>query len=385
MSSSDAASKERLRRLIALSEYEPPELPAEEWLRQRWAQLRALIGHQSSRPFVADDKLERATLSMLDKVVAPPACGPVLEELSATIAAREAEALASTRLTLVVVPPCDDNDVVGTWARQQEHDLLEPPARDALTGPAVIPDLDGEGLLVVPRLERWFLRSVDGLATVRALLEALDLSDRRIVVACSSWAWAFLSQAVKADLILPKPLTFRPFDAARLQNWFADLSSADGTEMRFRLADSGESLLSDSSGKQTDFFEKLAALSRGIPWVAWHLWRQALRSSDDDEAPTAEEHEQQQTLWVAALNELALPGNHPQVALLVLHALLIHGSLTRGEIDCTIPVEGRAAILASLVHSGFVTRTGDELRVRTAAYPSIHSGLVSAGFPMVKL
>ncbi len=373
------------RPLIALGEYDPPALPAQEWLRQKWAQLLALLQHSDDRPFIADDKLERATLTMLDKVVAPPACGPVIDELSATVAVRESEQLAATRLTLIVIPPCDENDVIGTWARRDGLAVLDPPERDALPGSTVSPDLSGEGLLVVPQIERWFLRCGDGLAAVRALLEALERTGRRCVIGCSSWGWAFLSHAVQADLILPQPLTFEPFDAARLKDWFADLSGAGDGEMQFRLAASGDQLLSGQGSERDEFFEKLAALSRGIPWVAWHLWRQALRSNDDADMPTANDHDHRQTLWVAALNELALPGNHPQVALLVLHALLIHGSLTAEELHLTTPVDGRTAIIASLLRSGFIERSGDDLRVRTAAYPSIRSGLVSAGFPKVNL
>ena len=369
------------RPLIAISDYHAPDLPTEEWLRQRWRQLRALVSRGGDRPMVAEDKLNRATLSMLDKVVAPPACGPVIAELSTAVAAIADEGLTTTRLTLIVVPPCDENDVVGTWARQEGHDILDPPPRATLLGPAAPPDLSGEGLLVIPGLERWVLRHADGLWAVRALLAALDMTGRRVVVGCSSWGWAFLSQAVAVDLILPEPLTFRPFDARRLSDWFADLGQAGHGEVRFRMASSGASLLT-SEDASDDFFEKLAALSRGIPWVAWHLWRQALRSNDDDEVPTAAEGEHRQTLWVAALNELILPGHHPQVALLVLHALLIHGSLTAEELDAVVPIDGRGTIVASLVASGFLERDGASVRVRTAAYPSIRSGLSSAGFPV---
>ncbi len=371
--------------LVALTDYDPPALPTEEWLRRKWAQARALFEHEAQRPFVAADKLERATLRLLDRVVAPPACGPVIEELSAFIGARETEGLSSTRLTLILVPPCDENDVVGSWARQDGYALLSAPRRPTILGYSDTIGVEGEGLLVIPQLERWFLRHADGLIAIRALLAALETTPRRCVVGCSSWAWAFLSHAVQADLILPEPLTFHPFDSTRLQPWFADLSQSGDEEMRFRLARSGDFLLSGNSDKRVAFFQKLAALSRGIPWVAWHLWRQALRSNEDESVPTADEHEHQQTLWVAALNELVLPGHHPQVAMLVLHTLLIHGPLTRAELRLTLAMEGQEAILASLVRSGFVNRAEDLFRIRTAAYPSIRSGLSSAGFPVVSL
>lgn len=365
--------------LIKLADYAPPELPTDEWLKLRWKQFRALVTSSDQRPMVAEDQLEPATLATLDQVVAPPACGTVVEEIAATIAAREEEALPSTRLTLIVNPPCDENDVVGTWAAQNGHDVLEPPPRDEVMGSAEVPSLSGDGLLVLPGLERWALRHTDGLGMIRALLAALDASERRVVIGCSSWGWSFLSHAVSSDLILPEPITFAPFDADRLSDWLSDLGGTGDGQMRFRLTSTGEDIL---QGEQSahDFFQNLAAISRGIPWVAWHLWRQALRSQDDTQ--DVDGPASHQTLWVAALNEMVLPGHHPQVALLVLHALLIHGPLSREQLEQVVPVDGRGMIVASLVHSGFVERDGAQIRMRTAAYPSVRSGLKSAGFPV---
>ena len=69
----------------------------------------------------------------------------------------------------------------------------------------------------------------------------------------------------------------------------------------------------------------------------------------------------------------------------MLHALLIHGTLSAEEIDRVVPLDGRGAILASLLHAGFVNRGPDGYRIRTAAYPSVRSGLTAAGFPVAPL
>ena len=56
---------------------------------------------------------------------------------------------------------------------------------------------------------------------MRTLLAELGAAKRPVVVGCSSWAWAFLSKATDAALILSDSVTFRAFYAQRLHAWFA--------------------------------------------------------------------------------------------------------------------------------------------------------------------
>ena len=266
--------------------------------------------------------------------------------------------------------------------------MLPAPDRAALTDPdPPAPDLDaagsGEGPLVVPRLERWFLRRHDGLAAVRGLLAAVERTDRRVLVGCNGWAWDFLCAAVRANLGLPAPRTFRAFGAKRLAGWFAELA-ADAGGARFRSPKTGRDIPAD--GTVDDFHRTLAARSRGIPWVAWDLWRRSLRTEAPDEsdaaAATPPAPGERRTLWVAALEEFTLPTRHEPEALLALHALLIHGPLTREELAAVAPDAGGPPTASALLAAGFVRREKcGELAVVPAAYPAIRAGLAAAGFP----
>ena len=367
-------------------------MPAEELFRRYLGRVMALVRRQETKPFIAADQLQRATIERLDEIVAPPACGPLLTELDRTIKLWLNESPMASCLKLVVLPPCDQNNLVGTWAKQAGHRVLSPPPRSTLTGPGDpdIPDLAGEGILVVPRLEDWFLRHQDGLRSVRTLLAALPAVKRPVVIGCNSWAWVLLRKAAGADLVLPDAVTFRAFDAARLHGWFSELGKADATgQVRFRLPKSGEDVLAqDETGKlKSDYLQTLAGRSLGIPWVAWHLWRRSLRSDSiesvvgDAAAAVSEREPGEQTLWVAALEEYALPGADEQTALLVLHALLIHGPLAVAELRSVLPTVGESNILPTLTKAGFLERSGDRFSCRPAAYPAIRNGLTSAGFP----
>jgi len=380
---------------IPLADYDEPSMPAQELLRTVLGRVQALLARNEAKPFIADGLLKRTTMDTLNEVVAPPACGPLLTEVERTVVGWREERPAVSNIKMIVVPPCDENDILKTWARQQGHKVLVPPARQALIeAPAVpVPALDGPGLLVIPRLEDWFLRHRNGLRTLRDLLAAVDGCKRQIVIGCNSWAWAFLSKVVNADLILPDPVTFVAFDEARLHRWFGQLATADATAgVRFRRSKTGSDVLElDKDGlPMDDYLRTLAGRSLGIPWVAWHMWRRSLRS-DADTKPTADakamlssdadEVPGEQTLWVAALDEYVLPGKNEQSALLVLQALLIHGPLSAAHLGLVLPVVGESNIVSVLVKAGFVTRDGDLFTCRPVAYPTIRAGLASAGLP----
>lgn len=382
---------------IPLGSYKWPALPTQETVRRlidRFSHTVASRFREVEEPAVAKDKLQRITRSVLDSVVSPPSCGPLARELEQTIAARLSSADPLTRSSLIVLPPCDRSGVIRSLAAQNSHQILEPPTRSELIEISrdPLPDLDGDGVLVVPRLEQWFLRHHNGLGLVRQLMSALDRLDRPCLIGCNSWAWRYLVAATDADLILPSGITFQAFDAERLHRWFSELVGEDGLQsLRFRLADSGKDVMAvDQEGKlDNDYFQTLAATSLGIPWVAWHLWRRSLRAENGDLQTVSDNAVDQQlneqTLWIAALEEFRLPGSSRQSALLVLQSLLIHGELSESELAMTLPMQGVAAVLPALRTAGFIDRRGDVYQCHTAAYPSIRSGLSAAGFALDRL
>jgi len=380
---------------IPLAEYAEPAMPAQELLRTLLGRIHALLNRGAAKPFIADDRLKKATMDRLNEVVAPPACGPLLAELDRAVEAWRGQHSAVSTVKMIVIPPCDENAILDARARQNDHQVLDPPRRDPLIQVPVLPlpALDGEGLLVIPRLEDWFIRHRNGLHTVRNLLAALDGCGRQVVVGCNSWAWVFLGKAVGADLMLPDAVTFMAFDEMRLHRWFGQLATAQATgSVRFRRSQSGNNVLElgEDGTPKDDYLRTLAGRSMGIPWVAWHMWRRSLRSDEGDgpasdakAVMSADEDEVpgEQTLWVAALDEYVLPGKNEQSALLVLQALLIHGPLTAAHLRLVLPLVGESNIVSVLVKAGFVARDGDRFTCRAAAYPAIRAGLASAGLP----
>lgn len=118
------------------------------------------VFRKDGTPLIAQDQLRKATRNLLDEVVAPPACGPLLRQLDATLGTWSQPPKPPSWLQLIVLPPCDENGVLEAWAREHGYAVLDRPARsDLLSREAPEPaDLAGSGVLVIPRLEAWFLR-----------------------------------------------------------------------------------------------------------------------------------------------------------------------------------------------------------------------------------
>ncbi len=473
------------RPLVPLRDYAAPPMPTEHVIRRYWRLTRLHFQPHSGDPVRASARLQPAARKLLDSVAAPPAYGPLMEELQLAFDTWQAEVAPGTVwMRAVVTAPCDHKDVVGTWADQHGHQVLRPPARAALSQGT--PQIDwqvlaGKDLLVVPQLERWFLRERNGLVTVRGLMEALSQLERPCIVSCNSWAWAYLEQAADASLVLPSAVTFKAFRAKQLNAWFSSLAKRDaqagatlwygalgphgvpptdemdmqsddkvlpatpakqkadararaavevgtdaapGQPLVFRLSSTGADVLrdpsshhdsdethSESSRKHEDgYLQRLAARSLGIPWVAWNLWRNGLRAADDiDQVPDKVKEKVQDdghTLWVSDLPEFSLPPGYERPALMVAHALLLHGGLTRAQLQSVLPAHEQPGVLAALQSAGYVEwvevaaqsaadqgrvtshdprtlRAGidAEVRVRACAYPALRSALKTAGFP----
>ena len=385
-------SNDKIPTFKPVGHYEWPVRQTEESARRLLGQLwRTVRREKKPDPFITDESLRWSNRSRLNQIVAPPACGPLLREMEATFADWIADNEPTHWLQLVVLPPCDQDDLVRSWAMVNGHAIIDPPARDAILEPAAmfdLPETTGDGVIVVPRLEYWFLRHHSGLREVRALLQQLTRLERHCVVGCNSWAWGFLAKAAIADAVFPCGLMFQAFDAVRLRRWLGELAS-DGadSEKTFRSSMTGEDVFTtvDENATPNDFFHKLAARSLGIPWVAWHLWRRCIRLGPEKNADTKPIFSDEETLWVADLEEFEMPKQDVATALLVLHALLIHDSLTSQQIELVVPNLSCVNVLASLLAAGFILREAERYRCSPAAYPAIRARLNNAGFPMDQL
>ncbi len=103
--------------------------------------------------------------------------------------------------------------------------LWMPPGAQVLEAPSALSLLEGTAVpwpelqepdgapLVIPALERCFLRHHRGLGLLRKLVESRWSARRRLVIGCDVWAWKYLRQAVQIDALCLHPLTAAPLAA----------------------------------------------------------------------------------------------------------------------------------------------------------------------------
>ncbi len=384
-------NSDELRTFQTLGKYQFPAMPADEGVRRMFDRILKSFHNEKQDPFISNDSLRLANGNKLNRFVPPPSCGPLIREMQATFADWISDQAPAYWLQLVVLPPCDGSDLVRSWAGRYEHTIWPSPDRcEILRGGEDfdLPELEGDGVIVIPRLEYWFLRHRNGLRMVRRLLDRLALLRRHCVIGCNSWAWDFLSRTVGADLVLPCPVTFQPFDTKRLLTWFSELvenNDVDGE--RFRLSSTGVDILEtdDNGVLKSDYLATLSARSFGIPWVAWRLWRDSLRLGPEQPDEALSKFPDEKTLWIAGSQEPKLPRGHRSEALLALHALLLHDCLTADQFTAVLPSLDLSNLLVALVSKGFIEPDRDVYRCSALAYPEIRRALNDAGFPMDRL
>jgi len=371
-----------------LGQYNWPSSPVNRGLDTVLSQIKKKLRPPSKEAGIDPEKLGLAPDRFLSRIAEPPAHFPLMAELNETLANWVTQAPTTDRVRTFVLPPCDRENLLGQWAEAHglqvfaiDRTLTE---LDALDDPEASP-------LVIPKLERRFLRSRDGLHDIRCLLDRLATMERRIIIGCNSWAWQFLRKSCEIDLIFAQPMTFQAFGKQRLRSWLGTLAldPADGKNLCFRSSTTGQDVFGNGEGETevSAFMTDLAKRSLGIPWVAWHLWRDSLHVEQDPSEDTdpSEIDSNQETVWVTDLRSPTLPSRSDQNALLVLHALLIHGGLTQDQIVQTVPLVSYTHVLASLQRVGLIDKTDGFYACLPAAYPAIRDALNNNGYPVDSL
>lgn len=371
-----------------LGKYDWPSSPVNRGLDTVLSQIKKKLRPANKEAGIDPETLTPASDEVLSRIAEPPAHVPLMAELNETLTNWVTHAPTPDRVRTFVLPPCDRENLLGQWAKANELQVF---GIDRSLVELDTLDKVGATPLVIPKLERRFLRTRDGLQDIRRLLDRLATMERRIIIGCNSWAWQFLRKSCEIDLIFADPLTFQAFGKQRLRSWLGTLAldPADGANLCFRSSTTGRDVFGNGEGETevSAFMTDLAKRSLGVPWVAWHLWRGSLHVLENAENTTddIDTENNQETVWVTDLRPPTLPSRSDQNALLVLHALLIHGGLTQDQIVQTVPLVSYTHVLASLQRAGLIDKTGGFYACLPSAYPAIRDALNNNGYPVDSL
>ncbi|MDP2770854.1 MAG: hypothetical protein Q8O81_13605 [Giesbergeria sp.] len=297
--------------MAAANDYCLPADSTPAALRRKWRLLAQLFSRQDQRDTLAQPEATLSSLppAQLDRLAPPLRWEGAARAFDQIYAAKAGNAPAPGVVGILVGQPfCGHADILAHWARGRSVRLLEPPTAQEILA-ADVQWLtrccdSGPGLWALPALERCYLRNANGLALVRGFLDlAFSGALGPGVIGCDSWAWAYL-QRICAWPATPV-LTLQAFDGAALTTLLLQPETQPTQAVRFLSAHSGISLLPEPEDGEEDAqtpvspeLRQLAARCRGNLGVAWHFWRERLRTAiepqatqtGDDAPPTDRRH-----------------------------------------------------------------------------------------------
>jgi len=362
-----------------------------------------------AEPFRPRDDLTPLSRRQLEGVVPPPDWQPACESLDRALEDWRGTWGEHQAAALLVAPPFSGHrEMLSGLAQARGWQLIEPPSvPQILAGDHHwLSQFDGETPWVLPELSHCFLRHVHGLGLLRHFLSRVWSGEFGVgVIGCESWAWEYW-RCVMPNL-KPSQLTVQAMDHQRLGSWFQALADRSGRRpVRFRQADTGHWVLAERAEnplpprghKHSGFLKDLAAYSRGLPGVAWALWRLALRAEPETEVAASEESETAETaesghqaaarsIWVTGWDMIkppSVPQVMPPAAGLVLHALLLHGGLDAENLVrvTSLDADSVCQILHLLARAELIEDVPRGWSVTALGYPNVRRHLSGQGLPV---
>ncbi len=400
-------TKQPLWQYVPADDYKLPATSVEHTVRigiaGLWQRLRP-SKPKTETLFEAEDDLQTLSGTILDQIASPPDWCVATSALTAALETWLNSNQANHQPVVIVGAPHTNNaEILSLWAQEQKWRVIESPtAEDILAqNENWLDQLAGDDTpWVLPSLERCYLRHAQGLALIRRLFDQL-CSDRASqgVIGCDSWAWAYLRHIWSGQL----PLVFmaQAFTHQSLEAWFQSLAAgSDLAPFLFRQQDNGKYVLEpppesaeeiDQAPEISNFLERLASHSRGIPGVAWALWRQSLQGEGDFSEALSEEERRQvhqnraSKIWVTPWEQLkqpSFPADFSQAQAFILHTLLLHNGLPANLLAQLLSLSATEVFqhLYSLQAAGLVESGAEVWRVSPLGYPVTRQFLQDEGY-----
>ncbi len=281
-----------------------------------------------------------------------------------------------------ITPPHGGHaEVVSHWARQQGITEIATPTYQALADGSLewVEHCAPFKRWALPALERHMLRHSASGEMERAMSGRLGSG----VVGCDSWTYAYLQHAVGVEGV--PVFTLQALEGEQLADYFAAIADSGRDELAVYSTRTGKSVLSrpdDERARKAPVYkelQRLAAHCRGHLGVAWHYWREQLREPASRHGSEDGSHE----LWLLdALADAELPAATGDVAMLVLHALLLHGGLDDQALGDVLPFSHHEALNArlALTRQGILTRQDNRWQVAPLSYASVRQLLESRNY-----
>ena len=343
MQQTDSTNTEPLWQFIRLNDLNYPPRPVTEAVRRGISTLLSTFTFRRGKQPISESP--SVSLSALDEhLLARIAPYPNLDEPHNALSHLINEA-RSDLLAIVHTPHSYTDTILQQWAEAHGALILVPPTPDQILSggwkPSRIRDDEASDTIVVPRLEKFYLRHPEGLDTIRRFLDYLARQNRRTIIAGDVSAWHYLRHVVQLDAFTGVPFILDPFSAKQLAQWYLNLCRSGGEASTvFLEAISGNTILSaegedgrDAGSTKPDtspFLNYAAWYTEGQPCIARTLWRNNLLRADSGEDSSELIIGGGEKVWVKSWKDLALPELPDSISdkhTYLLALLLIHDGL----------------------------------------------------------
>lgn len=418
-----------LWKYVSLDRYTHPKSPASEAVRKGllglWDKLRKDLsgknaGERSSdNHYIDQSLLHNVPQKLLDGAAPEPNWNELTLALDKALAERVQNVSSDSKVQFVVFPTCSGTEgVLLHWAIKKDWQIITPPE------PAEILEGGNDSLaplgandvkpFVIPQLERWYLRHHDGLTLIRNLIGLLSAKNPRCLIGINSWSLAYLNRILNLLNYFESPLTLQALDQQSLEKWFQSLANRTGQQIFvFRQTDNGNLILplpsaldqsnaddnqqqqnvGDSTpSKTTKFLSYLAGYSRGIPMVAWTIWRHCLRSTQptykgdlNDRLAEIMRSRDGHTMWLPPWSQSdlpSMPNETNQIKIFVLHTILLHGQMQLELLANLLPFPTAEVLTAlrELLSLRLIELENGMWRADPLGYPAIRQFLQREGY-----
>lgn len=383
---------------IPLSQFEAPRISASDEVRMWYSglidQIKKKPSHGAS--FVQTEELSKVPNFLLDRLLPNDEHTLVIEELENILTIWK-DNRNKQSYTPVIVGSVDGsvNRLLRKFAKNAGWRVLGAPNESMLLSLDFetylsYTDVPDNVPIVIPNLEKWFLRHHFGLNFLRDVIQWLRSQNKTCVIGCQSWAWRYLRKTMKIDTLFPYVLTISPKSPENLNSWLSHPNKPfNNIEFTFRCTVDGQPIF-NGNGQPSQFVSRLAAHTRGQPWLARELWKESLLVHDhhhtaSEEAMVASDNCTSFSIWVKPWEEsefLDLPNSLSNNDLRMLHTSLIHGGITEATLNELFSANpsNTSHQLSVLEHAGLMSQKEESWIVSPVKYPAIRRKLVQEGF-----
>ena len=241
-------------------------------------------------------------------------------------------------------------------------------------------------VVVIPNLSWCFLRSLEGLNGIEYLQSRLceGFSDRFWIIGSGQVGWEYLNSVCNLEAYSGDAFALPALDAEQLQQWLEPVIKEIG--ITFEDPSFDKQILDSHKDNQTNYFERLAEVSKGVSTVAIQAFLKSIHYVKDDEDNEEEVKSDRQSAIVAKAPNLPDLPDIESADRYLLYSLLLHGDLTISELAESLgddKTEAQARV-QFLRHQGVVEQRQKVIKINPIYYPQVKRELASNNFAIKK-